>query len=206
MRERGVAHPREVDAHFEHGRVTNWFGGSSNASTKLLDHMHYRGLLRVARRDGGTRVYIAREAALAELPMAPAEAKALAASRMDALVDVIVRKYAPLPGGSLANLVNRLQYAAPQWAGERRAALVRAKQRLPPRTRRRHRVVLAAGGEAAVGAVAARRCGASADALRSGGVGPAPLRDFLELDLSFRGLYTRAETQARLLRAALAVA
>jgi hypothetical protein len=131
VRERGVAHPREVDAYFEHGRVTNWFGGASNASTKLLDHMHYRGLLRVARRDGGTRVYIAREAALAELPMAPAEAKALAASRMDALVDVIVRKYAPLPGGSLANLVNRLQYAAPQWARERRAALVRAKQRLP---------------------------------------------------------------------------
>ncbi len=62
VRERGVVHPREVDAHFEHGRVTNWFGGSSNASTKLLDHMHYRGLLRVARRDGGTRVYIAREA------------------------------------------------------------------------------------------------------------------------------------------------
>jgi len=131
VRERGVVHPREVDAHFAHGRVTNWFGGSSNASTKLLDQMHYRGLLRVARRDGGTRVYVAREATVAELPIAPAEAKALAASRMDALVDVIVRKYAPLPGGSLANLVNRLQYAAPQWAGERRAALARAKQRLP---------------------------------------------------------------------------
>ena len=131
VRERGVVHPREVDAHFAHGRVTNWFGGSSNASTKLLDQMHYRGLLRVARRDGGTRVYVAREATVAELPIAPAEAKALAASRMDALVDVIVRKYAPLPVGSLANLVNRLQYGAPQWAKERRAVLVRAKQRLP---------------------------------------------------------------------------
>ena len=131
VRERGAVHPREVDAHFAHGRVTNWFGGSSNASTQLLDHMHYRGLLRVARRDGGTRVYVAREAVLAELPIARAEAKALAASRMDALVDLIVRKYAPLPSGSLANLVNRLQYGAPQWAQERRAALVRAKQRLP---------------------------------------------------------------------------
>ena len=29
-RERGVVHPREVDAHFAHGRVTNWFGGTSN--------------------------------------------------------------------------------------------------------------------------------------------------------------------------------
>jgi hypothetical protein len=130
VRERGVVHPREVDAHFAHGRVTNWFGGISNASTKLLDQMHYRGLLRVARRDGGTRVYVARDT-VTELAIAPAEAKALAASRMDALVDVIVRKYAPLPAGSLANLVNRLQHGAPQWAKERRAALVRAKQRLP---------------------------------------------------------------------------
>jgi uncharacterized protein len=131
VRERGAVHPREVDAHFAHGRVTNWFGGSSNASTQLLDHMHYRGLLRVARRDGGTRVYVAREAVLAEMPLALKDAKALAATKMDALVDVIVRKYAPLPGGSLGFLVNRLQYGAPQWAKERRAALVRAKQRLP---------------------------------------------------------------------------
>jgi uncharacterized protein YcaQ len=32
IRERGVVHPREVDAHFAHGKATNWFGGSSNAS------------------------------------------------------------------------------------------------------------------------------------------------------------------------------
>ncbi len=52
VRERGVVHPREVDAHFAHGKVTNWFGGSSNASTQLLDVMHYRGLAarRAARR------------------------------------------------------------------------------------------------------------------------------------------------------------
>ena len=131
VRERGAVHPREVDAHFSHGRVTNWFGGSSNASTQLLGLMHYRGLLRVARRDGGTRVYIAREAAMAEIPGAADDAKALAATKMDALVDVIVRKYAPLPSGSLGNLVNRLQYGAPQWAKDRRAALARAKQRLP---------------------------------------------------------------------------
>jgi uncharacterized protein len=130
VRERGAVHPREVDAHFSHGRVTNWFGGSSNASTQLLDHMHYRGLLRVARRDGGTRVYMAREAALPEIAIAPDQAKVLAATNMDALVDVIVRKYAPLPSGSLGNLVNRLQHGAPQWAAERRAALARAKQRL----------------------------------------------------------------------------
>src|SRR3954468_10915384 len=49
VQERGMAHPREVDAHFAHGKVTNYWGGSSNATTRLLDAMHYRGMLRVAR-------------------------------------------------------------------------------------------------------------------------------------------------------------
>src|SRR5450432_2830019 len=130
IRERGAVHPREVDAHFAHGKVTNWFGGSSNASTELLDVMHYRGLLRVARREGGTRVYAARETvAAAEAIAAPLDA-ATANSRMDALVDVVVRKYAPLPAGTLAQLVRHLRGGAPQWSAQRAAALTRAKQRL----------------------------------------------------------------------------
>ena len=57
VRERGAVHPREVDDHFSHGTVTNYWGGSSSATTHLLDAMHYRGLLRVARREGGIRIY-----------------------------------------------------------------------------------------------------------------------------------------------------
>ena len=121
VRGRGAAHPREVDAHFAHGKVANWFGGSSNASTQLLDVMHYRGLLRVARRVGGIRVYAAREAVTEQ---------GEAAVRMDALVDLIVHKYAPLPAGTLVHLVGRLRGAAPQWTAERGAALARARQRL----------------------------------------------------------------------------
>ncbi|HEY0746102.1 MAG TPA: crosslink repair DNA glycosylase YcaQ family protein [Steroidobacteraceae bacterium] len=130
VRERGAVHPREVDAHFGHGRVLNWFGGSSNASTQLLDKLHYRGLLRVARRDGGTRVYIARETAPIELPGVAAIPQVTEGSKMDLLVDVIVRKYAPMPANSLSSLVNRLKYGAPQWDKERAAALARAKKRL----------------------------------------------------------------------------
>jgi hypothetical protein len=122
VRERGIVHPREVDAHFAHGKATNWFGGSSNVSTQLLDAMHYRGMLRVARREGGTRVYEVRE------PM-PAHESSIEA-RLDSLVDIIVRKYAPLPATSLSNLVYRLRAAAPQWQKQRRAAFTRAKQRL----------------------------------------------------------------------------
>src|SRR4030088_2651531 len=43
VRERGAVHPREVDDHFSHGTVTNYWGGSSNATTHLLDAMHFRG-------------------------------------------------------------------------------------------------------------------------------------------------------------------
>src|SRR3954471_24481759 len=31
VRERGAAHPRDVDGYFSHGTVTNYWGGSSNA-------------------------------------------------------------------------------------------------------------------------------------------------------------------------------
>src|SRR5260370_19817904 len=61
IRERGAVHPREVDEHFAHGTVKNYWGGSSNATTHLLDEMQYRGLLRVVRREKGIRIYSARE-------------------------------------------------------------------------------------------------------------------------------------------------
>ncbi|RZA37317.1 MAG: winged helix-turn-helix domain-containing protein [Lysobacteraceae bacterium] len=121
--ERGVVHPREVDAHFAHGKTTNWFGGSSNASTQLLDGMHYRGLLRVAGRASGTRTYAVREDDL------PVDEAAIAA-RLDALIDVIVHKYAPLPDASLGQLVAYLGNGVPQWNDARKPALLRARQRL----------------------------------------------------------------------------
>ncbi|GAC1663764.1 MAG: crosslink repair DNA glycosylase YcaQ family protein [Steroidobacteraceae bacterium] len=126
IRGRGSVHPREVDAHFAHGKVTNWFGGSSNATTQLLDVMHYRGLLRVARREGGTRVYAARETGAGDAPL-DAHTASL---RMDALVDLAVHQYAPLPAGGLVQLVRHLRGGAPQWTAQRAAALERARQRL----------------------------------------------------------------------------
>jgi uncharacterized protein YcaQ len=50
VRERGIVHPREVEARFAGGTVTNYWGGSSSATTHLLESMQYKGLLRVARR------------------------------------------------------------------------------------------------------------------------------------------------------------
>lgn len=124
VRERGAVHPREVDGHFSHGRVTNYWGGSSSATTHLLEAMHYGGLLRVVRREAGIRMY-----ALHEHGERPADTAARQA-QIDALVDVVARTYAPLPGASLSGLVSRLRYAVPQWRGELRNALQRARQRL----------------------------------------------------------------------------
>ena len=124
VRERGPVHPREVDAHFSHGRVTNYWGGSSNATTHLLDAMHYRGMLRVVRRDRGIRIYAVHEHG----PEATDEAERR--QRLDALIDVVVRLHAPLVGPVLSGLVRRLRYATPQWHGELGSAWQRARHRL----------------------------------------------------------------------------
>jgi uncharacterized protein YcaQ len=125
VRERGAVHPREVDAEFGHGKTTNWFGGSSNASTQLLDEMHYRGMLRVVRRVSGTRVYGVREG----FGIALQDDDAIA-GRMDALVDLVVRKYAPLPSRSLGYYLSLLGNGVPQWRTRRSDALARARRRL----------------------------------------------------------------------------
>lgn len=119
---KGVVHPRQVDLAFAHGKTRNWFGGNSNASTQLLDAMHYRGLLRIARRESGVRLYAARPVhAAAPDPMAA----------LDVLADLVLQTYAPMPRRSLSELVLRLRVATPQWGDLRTAALARTLARLP---------------------------------------------------------------------------
>jgi uncharacterized protein len=122
--ERGAVHPREVEAHFAHGSVRNYWGGSSHATTQMLDAMHYRGKLRVARREKGIRLYRTHRHEVEPLD------KAARRARIDALVDVAVNLYAPLPGASLSYYVRRLRYAVPQWPEEITGALRRARERL----------------------------------------------------------------------------
>ena len=121
---RGAVHPREVEEHFAHGTVRNYWGGSSLATTQMLGVMHYRGLLRVARREKGIRLY--RTHPHEPGPLDDAARRA----RLDTLVDVVVNLYAPLPGVSLSYYVRRLRYAAPQWEEEITGALRRARERL----------------------------------------------------------------------------
>jgi uncharacterized protein len=89
-----------------------------------VEQMHYRGLLRVAGREAGIRLYAVHEHAPGPRDRAGRSA------HLDALVDVVVRKYGPLPSPSLSSLVRRLRFAVPQWTRELDGALQRARRRL----------------------------------------------------------------------------
>lgn len=131
----GEAHPAAVDAALALGASENWFGGNSRRSTQVLDALHYRGWLRVLRRDSGTRVY-----GIAPWPMPPVgpwEAPATetgdsadATEAFDALIDAVVQLYAPVPESTLRMLVSRCCYGVPQWKAQRGCALRRAQARL----------------------------------------------------------------------------
>jgi len=122
VRERGVVHPRDVDAAFDHGRTTNWFGGNSRASTQLLDGMHYRGLVRTAGRERGVRLYAVRDAHEPVLDVDRA---------LDRLADLVVNLYAPLSARSLSTVVRRLGLGAPQWSSRLSSLVARTTARLP---------------------------------------------------------------------------
>ncbi len=109
VRDYGVVHPREVDAHFAHGSMTNAWGGTSSVTTQLLDGMHYRGMLRIVGRDKGIRLY--------GLPTVahPKRSAAEVDHAIDELLDVLLNKYAPIPAKSIGTLLGRLRWGVPQW-------------------------------------------------------------------------------------------
>jgi uncharacterized protein YcaQ len=122
IREHGPSHPKEVQAAFDHGRTTNYWGGSSNATTHLLDGMHYRGMLRVVRRDAGIRVY--------DVVTHPGDERS-PQQKAQALLELVVAKYAPLPSRSLGQLAYHLGGGAPQLEAELKRALAAARASLP---------------------------------------------------------------------------
>lgn len=118
----GPCHPREIQAEFQLGATRNAWGGSSNATTHLLDAMHYRGLLRVQQREQGQRVYsaVVHEAD----PRSPHE-------KAQALLELVLAKYAPLPSRSLGQLCSLLGYGAPHLRSELRQTLATARKTWP---------------------------------------------------------------------------
>jgi uncharacterized protein YcaQ len=122
VRQHGCTRPRDVQAHFDHGRIKRW-GGNLNVSAHLLDGLHYRGQLRVARREAGTRIYQAIE-------LAPQDDNPEARlARAGQLLDTVMQLYAPLPAASLKYLCGLLRYGVPHLAAELRQVQEHAASR-----------------------------------------------------------------------------
>ncbi|HXQ98268.1 MAG TPA: crosslink repair DNA glycosylase YcaQ family protein [Candidatus Limnocylindrales bacterium] len=122
--QRGLAYPKDVQAHFDHGRIRRW-GADLSVSNHLLEGLHYRGLLRVARREGGTRVYQTVTIAYPTRDDSP-EARF---ARAGQLLDMLVQLYAPLPAASLGYLCRLLRNAVAHLAADVRQLQEHAKSR-----------------------------------------------------------------------------
>lgn len=109
----GAVHPGELAGDFGRRRVVNAWGGYSQATKRALERLHFRGLLRIARREKGIRIYEA--ARPPAQPMPPAE-------RMRKLVCVAANLLAPVPLRTLRAIASRLRTLV-AGAGDHRAVL-----------------------------------------------------------------------------------
>lgn len=105
-------HPRELEAYLGAKREINAWGGYSKATTRTLQSLHYRGLLRIWGRKNGVRLYepLSRQAEHIE----PGE-------RLRKLVLLIAKILAPLPDRSLRAALQHLAHAAPSLEGRHTA-------------------------------------------------------------------------------------
>jgi len=92
LSEQEEAHPRVVESVLGAGARINGWGGTSSATTLMLEALHREGLARVRRRDKGLRIY-----ALAP----PREVAISPIARADGLIALILDLYAPMQERSL---------------------------------------------------------------------------------------------------------
>jgi uncharacterized protein len=117
VRANGATHPRELEQHFGKLSVGNYWGGTSQATTRVLDALHYRGWLRVARRDKGIKVYEAAK------HLEPFMRTPLPESEMvRGVLELIISVYAPLSATSLGYLCTLSGYGSPHLRTEIRKA------------------------------------------------------------------------------------
>jgi uncharacterized protein YcaQ len=103
----GVVHPRWLDEQFGVKRQRNAWGGFSRATKRALERLHHRGLVRVARREQGVRLY----------EVTPAAAHTLDAdARLRGLAMLVAGVLAPVSEGTLRSIVTRLKRWMPRAA------------------------------------------------------------------------------------------
>jgi uncharacterized protein YcaQ len=104
-------HPRELEASLGRERETNAWGGYSKATTRSLQRLHYLGLIRIAGREKGVRLY--ERTALQEQSVDPEE-------RLRQLVLLIAHILQPVPQNRLSAALRHLGYSAPHLKGRAR--------------------------------------------------------------------------------------
>ena len=118
VREHGPTHPAALERQFGATRQINGWGGLSKATTWALDTLLHHGLVRVARRDAGIRIYQATPEPQTELDP-PA--------RLEQLVLLVALALAPVAAPTLAGATARLARAVmgPQVKYDAVGALIR---------------------------------------------------------------------------------
>jgi uncharacterized protein YcaQ len=104
VRSSDSVHPRELERQFGNERVVNAWGGYSKASTEALEELQFLGLLRVARREKGIRIYASAQENSECLP---------AAQRARELIKIVVGLLAPISLRSLRETLSRLRFLGP---------------------------------------------------------------------------------------------
>jgi uncharacterized protein len=100
VRERGQLHPRDARALLGAQPTRNAWGGLSASTTRALEVLHRQGLVRVARRDNGTKVY--EPAVITPLDAPPAE-------RLRRVALVLAGLLAPVPERTLRTVLTQLR-------------------------------------------------------------------------------------------------
>lgn len=117
VRANGETHPRQLEAEFGSTRAVSGWGQTSKLTTRVLDSLHYRGFLRVARRESGIKIFT----------LANHDPDAIVRPNEDRardLVRSIINLYAPIPTRTLGQLIGFIEYASP-------GLKVLARQQLP---------------------------------------------------------------------------
>jgi uncharacterized protein YcaQ len=103
-------HPRELEAHLGKSREVNAWGGYSKSTTRALEKLHYLGLIRIAGRENGIKLY--EQASITHEPIDPGE-------RLQRLALLMASILQPLPESSLRATIRFLGHAAPDLPGRR---------------------------------------------------------------------------------------
>ncbi len=185
----GPTHPATLQETLGRKRVINAWGGYSKATTQALEDLHYRGRLRIAKRENGIRIYeVARPCP--ELPQA---------ERLEKLILGMVNILAPVPIKTLNS--NVACYAR---LGNPRATV----RRMITDGALESQVV---GGLEYVSFPQQNRFDSRTPhreipcAVRSAGLGPPAIRTSLGLVVSLRSVYASDQTCAWILRDAFVV-